>query len=129
VYHGLPLELLGQASKPAYPRFSWAASPPEKEVDRAIEIARRTRIPLKIAAKVDRVDRDFFISRIEPLIDGTLIEYIGEIGERREKTAFLGEAFGAAVSHRLAGAFWPDDDRGNGLRHPGDCISPWIVRK
>ena len=41
-------------------------------MDRAIEIARRTGIPLKIAAKVDRVDQDYFHAQIEPLIDGTL---------------------------------------------------------
>jgi glycosyltransferase involved in cell wall biosynthesis len=60
-------------------------------VDRAIEIARRTGIPLRIAAKVDRTDRDYFVSQIEPLIDGSHIQYIGEIDER-EKTRFLGGA-------------------------------------
>jgi len=91
VYHGLPLAL--HAPGPGtggYLAFLGRVSP-EKRVDRAIAIARRTGIPLKIAAKVDRVDRDYFAARIEPAIDGTLIEYIGEIGER-DKTTFLGEA-------------------------------------
>jgi len=91
VYHGLPIEL----HQPSFGTGRYLAFlgriSPEKGLPRAIEIARRTGIPLKIAAKVDRADRDFFTARIEPLIDGALIEYIGEIGER-EKTAFLGEA-------------------------------------
>src|SRR6202047_2575925 len=48
-------------------------------------------MPLKIAAKVDKVDEDYFRSEILPLIDGPGIEFIGEINER-EKTKFLGEA-------------------------------------
>jgi glycosyltransferase involved in cell wall biosynthesis len=64
---------------------------PEKRVDRAIEIAQRTGIKLKIAAKVDAVDREYFEARIEPLLDDPLIEFIGEIGEA-EKNEFLGNA-------------------------------------
>src|ERR1700735_3349080 len=59
--------------------------------DRAIRIARATGIPLKIAAKVDRVDEDYFRNEILPLLDGPGVEFIGEINER-EKTKFLGEA-------------------------------------
>jgi len=91
VHHGLPLNLhrLG-AGGGQYLAFLGRISP-EKRVDRAIEIARRVGIPLKIAAKVDRADRDYFTAQIEPWIDGNLIEYLGEIGER-EKTSFLGNA-------------------------------------
>ena len=64
---------------------------PEKRVDRAIAIARAVGLPLKIAAKVDRVDEAYFRSEIEPLLKQPGIEYIGEIDERR-KPAFLGEA-------------------------------------
>jgi glycosyltransferase involved in cell wall biosynthesis len=64
---------------------------PEKRPDRAIRIARATGIPLKIAAKVDKVDEDYFRNDILPLIDGPGVEFIGEINER-EKTKFLGEA-------------------------------------
>src|SRR5438552_17382461 len=65
---------------------------PEKRVDRAIEIAKQVGIPLKVAAKVDRVDKDYFESVIEPLLYHPLIEFVGEIGEG-EKDEFLGNAY------------------------------------
>jgi glycosyltransferase involved in cell wall biosynthesis len=64
---------------------------PEKRVDRAIEIARAVGLPLKIAAKVDRVDEEYFKSEIKPLLSLPGIEYVGEIDERR-KNKFLGDA-------------------------------------
>ncbi|MGH6899643.1 MAG: glycosyltransferase family 4 protein [Geminicoccaceae bacterium] len=64
---------------------------PEKRPDQAIEIARRAGVPLKIAAKVDRVDQTYFDELIRPLLREPLIEYVGEIGER-DKAAFLGGA-------------------------------------
>ena len=64
---------------------------PEKRPDRAIAIARALGVPLKIAAKVDRVDEAYFREVIEPLIDGPGVEFIGEINEQ-QKSAFLGEA-------------------------------------
>jgi len=60
-------------------------------VDRAIAIAKRVGVPLKIAAKVDLVDSEYFQSVVEPLLDNSLIEFIGEIGEG-EKDEFLGNA-------------------------------------
>jgi len=64
---------------------------PEKRPDRAIDIAKRAAIPLKIAAKVDAVDFEYFKARIEPLLSDPLIKYIGEIPED-QKCAFLGNA-------------------------------------
>ncbi|HEX5884579.1 MAG TPA: glycosyltransferase family 4 protein [Pyrinomonadaceae bacterium] len=64
---------------------------PEKRPDRAIEIAKRTGIPLKIAAKVDPADQDYFDHVIRPQLDHPLIEFIGEIGDH-EKRGFLGNA-------------------------------------
>ena len=64
---------------------------PEKRPDRAISIARALGIPLKIAAKVDRVDEVYYRTQIEPLLDGPGVEFIGEINEH-QKTQFLGEA-------------------------------------
>jgi glycosyltransferase involved in cell wall biosynthesis len=91
VQHGLPSNL----HKPSFERGSYLAFlgriSPEKRVDRAIRIARAIGIPLKIAAKVDKVDEDYFRKAILPLIDGPGVEFIGEINER-EKTRFLGEA-------------------------------------
>jgi glycosyltransferase involved in cell wall biosynthesis len=92
VHHGLPTDLLRPPAEPArdYLAFLGRISP-EKGPDKAIRLALRTGIPLKIAAKVDRADHEYYVSVIKPLIDGRHIEYIGEIGEH-EKAAFLGNA-------------------------------------
>jgi glycosyltransferase involved in cell wall biosynthesis len=65
---------------------------PEKRVDRAIEIAKRAKMKLKIAAKVDAIDRRYMETEIQPLLDDSLVEFVGEIGEK-EKPAFLGNAY------------------------------------
>ncbi|HEY6334012.1 MAG TPA: glycosyltransferase family 4 protein, partial [Blastocatellia bacterium] len=91
IHHGLPLDLYHFNNEPGdYLAFLGRISP-EKGVDQAIEIARRTGMKLKIAAKVDNVDAPYYAERIEPLMDGPLIEFLGEIGER-EKDRFLGNA-------------------------------------
>ena len=66
---------------------------PEKRPDRAIAIARAAGLPLKIAAKIDKVDEGFFREIIAPLLNGTEIEFVGEINESA-KTEFLGRAAG-----------------------------------
>ena len=92
VYHGLPADLFRfQPSVGTYLAFLGRISP-EKRVDRAIEIARRLDMPIKIAAKVDLVDRDYFEAVIEPLLRDPRIEFVGEIGEG-EKQEFLGNAY------------------------------------
>jgi glycosyltransferase involved in cell wall biosynthesis len=91
VPHGLPPRL--HAFNPrggSYFAFLGRISP-EKRVDRAIEIAKALRRPLRIAAKVDRADIEYFDDEIRPLLDDPLIEFVGEIGEA-DKTAFLGQA-------------------------------------
>jgi glycosyltransferase involved in cell wall biosynthesis len=93
VHHGLPLSLLRfePEARPGYLAFLGRISP-EKRPDRAIEIAARSGMPLKIAAKIDRVDRPYWQARIEPLVRAHRnVEYVGEINER-EKNAFLGGA-------------------------------------
>ncbi len=91
IHHGLPSDLhaLGDGSG-GYLAFLGRISP-EKGVDRAIEIAKRVGIPLRLAAKVDPADQEYFEAEIEPLLDHSLIEFIGEIGEDH-KTEFLGGA-------------------------------------
>ncbi len=91
VYHGLPADLYSLHTGPGkYLAFVGRISP-EKRVDRAIEIAVRAGLPLKIAAKVDKVDQQYFEDVIEPLLDHPLVEHIGEIGDE-EKDEFLGNA-------------------------------------
>lgn len=92
VYHGLPLEsydFYPQAG--SYLVFMGRISP-EKGVDRAIEIAQLAKMPLKIAAKVDSTDCQYFETTIRPRLDHPLVEFIGEIGEK-EKGALLGNAY------------------------------------
>src|SRR6185437_13489669 len=62
----------------------------------AIRIALRCGIPLKIAAKVDRADQEYYDTLIKPMIDHPLVEYIGEIGDH-EKSEFLSGATGLLV--------------------------------
>jgi glycosyltransferase involved in cell wall biosynthesis len=91
VYHGLPEESLQLGNGcGGYLAFLGRISP-EKRVDRAIEIALRVGLPLKIAAKVDRADRDYYEAKVKPLLGDPGVEYIGEITER-EKSEFLGNA-------------------------------------
>src|SRR6266851_9063362 len=91
VYHGLPQQLLTPMPiKPQYFAFLGRIAP-EKGVDRAISIARHCGVPLRIAAKVDKVDREYFDERIRPLLDGSNTEYIGEITDP-EKSEFLSAA-------------------------------------
>jgi glycosyltransferase involved in cell wall biosynthesis len=93
VLHGLPENLLTpQIVTPSYLAFLGRISP-EKRPDRAIRIARACGIPLKIAAKVDNADRDYFESVIKPMLAGPGVEMIGEINEA-QKPAFLSGAIG-----------------------------------
>jgi glycosyltransferase involved in cell wall biosynthesis len=92
VYHGIPADLLSASYHPrgGYLAFLGRISP-EKRPDRAIQIAQAAGIPLKIAAKVDRVDEAYFREQIEPLLSLPGVEFLGEINERG-KPKFLGEA-------------------------------------
>src|SRR5688500_13489846 len=93
VYHGLPKDLhTFREKRGEYLAFLGRISP-EKRLDRAIEIARRAGIQLKIAAKVDPSDRDYYLKEIEPLLKqaGDQVEFLGEIGGA-EKDEFLGNA-------------------------------------
>jgi glycosyltransferase involved in cell wall biosynthesis len=92
IYHGLPKDLFRSHPEPgSYLAFLGRASP-EKRVDRAIEIAKRVGMPLKIAAKVDRADRRYFKNEIEPLLNDPHIEWHGEISDK-DKGEFLGNAY------------------------------------
>lgn len=91
VYHGLPLDLFDVNPRGGdYLAFVGRISP-AKGPDRAIEIARRAGITLKIAAKVDAADKEYFDACIRPLLDGPYVEFIGEISDA-EKNDFYGNA-------------------------------------
>ncbi|MBV8771357.1 MAG: glycosyltransferase family 4 protein [Deltaproteobacteria bacterium] len=91
VHHGLPAnQLRFNSGCGKYLAFLGRIAP-EKRVDLAIEIARRTQIPLNIAAKVDAADQEYFESQVRPLLGGGGVEFIGEISER-QKSEFLGNA-------------------------------------
>jgi glycosyltransferase involved in cell wall biosynthesis len=92
VHHGIPTDL----HEPIYnPRGGYVAFlgriSPEKRPERAIAIARTLGIPLKIAAKVDKVDEAYFREKIVPLLNQPGVEFVGEIDERA-KSEFLGDA-------------------------------------
>ena len=94
IYHGLPGTDLKLTLNPQghYLAFLGRIAP-EKGPETAIQIARSAGIPLKIAAKIDRVDEQYFRERIAPLLDPPGIEFIGEINEH-QKAEFLGQASG-----------------------------------
>jgi glycosyltransferase involved in cell wall biosynthesis len=92
VYHGLPTDLYKPCeNRGDYLVFLGRVSV-EKRLDRAIEIAKRTGMNLKIAAKVDNADRKYFEKSIKPLLDDPLVEWIGEVSEN-DKQNLLANAY------------------------------------
>jgi len=106
VHHGLPRDLLQprpphDGAKPSYLAFLGRISP-EKGVLRALRIAERSGLPLKIAAKVDRADQDYFDADVQPHLDRPDVEFIGEIADH-EKSDFLSGAVALIVAIE-----WPE---------------------
>jgi glycosyltransferase involved in cell wall biosynthesis len=102
VHHGMPADLLTpQPAKQDYLAFLGRISP-EKRPDHAIEIAKLTGLPLRIAAKVDPADQQYFQSEIEPLLDHPLIEFLGEISDA-QKNEFVGNAMALVCPYD-----WPE---------------------
>ncbi len=96
VHHGMPENLLRPSpATPSYLAFLGRISP-EKRVDRAIHIAERCGLPIKIAAKVDVVDHDYFDETIRPLLAKPHVEFIGEIADA-QKSEFLSGAIALIV--------------------------------
>lgn len=91
VHHGLPPDLYGFHPDPQdYFAFVGRVSP-EKRLDRAIEIAIACDTPIRIAAKVDVNDREYYEQVVEPMLDHPLVTFVGEIGEEA-KNEFIGNA-------------------------------------
>jgi glycosyltransferase involved in cell wall biosynthesis len=104
IHHGLPCDLLPFRPKASggYLAFLGRIAP-EKRPDRAIEIAVKTSMPLKIAAKIDRADQAYWDEKIRPMVAANAnVEYVGEIAEH-EKADFLGQA-----SALLFPVDWPE---------------------
>ncbi len=97
VYHDMPV-----IRKPGKYLAFLGRTSPEKGVDRAIEIAGAAGVPLKIAAKIDKVDQEYFDTCVQPLLNGPDIEFVGEVGYP-EKSQFLGNA--AALLFPIS---WPE---------------------
>ena len=102
VYHGLPQNLYSLHSNPGGYLAFLGRIAPEKRPDHAIELAKRVGIPLRIAAKVDPADQEYFQTEIEPLLAHPLIEYLGEITDA-EKNDFLGHAMALVCPYD-----WPE---------------------
>ncbi len=122
VYHGLPVDLY----KPRYEEGDYLAFlgriSPEKRPDLAIEIAIKAGIPLKIAAKVDKADYQYYVERIKPMLKHPLVEFIGEINEK-EKNEFLGNAMAL-----LFPIDWPEPF-GLVMIEAMACATPVIARR
>jgi glycosyltransferase involved in cell wall biosynthesis len=113
IYHGLPEDLHTFSEQPGRYLAYVGRISPEKRVDRAILIAKRVGMPLVIAAKVDRADKEYFEEVIRPLLDHPLVEYIGEVNEQDKGELLRGayallfpidwpEPFGLAMIEAMA---------------------------
>jgi glycosyltransferase involved in cell wall biosynthesis len=102
IHHGLPRDLYSFHAEPeGYLAFLGRISP-EKRPDHAIQLAKQTGLPLRIAAKVDPADREYYRSEIESMLDHPLIEFIGEISDE-EKNEFVGNALALVCPYD-----WPE---------------------
>jgi glycosyltransferase involved in cell wall biosynthesis len=91
VHHGIPIDLYTPSGDPQDYLAFLGRICPEKRPDRAIEIAVRAGCRLRIAAKVDPVDQNYFDQTIKPMLDHPLVQFIGEISDE-EKNEFLSQA-------------------------------------
>jgi glycosyltransferase involved in cell wall biosynthesis len=96
VHHGLPERLLvPKPVKPSYFAFLGRIAP-EKGIDRAIRIAEHCGVELKVAAKVDKADREYFEEQIRPMMRSPRVDFIGEIADA-DKSDFLSGAIALLV--------------------------------
>jgi glycosyltransferase involved in cell wall biosynthesis len=91
VHHGLPPGMLQPSFQPGTYLAFLGRITPEKGPDVAIRIAKAVGLPLRIAAKIPRAENRYFAERVKPLIDGSSIEFVGEVDEPG-KESLLGNA-------------------------------------
>ncbi|RLT27924.1 MAG: glycosyltransferase family 4 protein [Chloroflexi bacterium] len=102
VYHGLPSDLYHQGpGNGGYLAFMGRFSP-EKGFHDAVEMARRIGMPLRVAAKIEPINQDYFDEVVRPLLLDPLVDWVGEVSDA-EKQDFLGNA--AALLFPIA---WPE---------------------
>lgn len=102
IHHGLPMDLYTFRPEPGQYLAFLGRLAPEKRPDHAVEVAKQVGVPLRIAAKLDPADWQYFHRVIEPLLSDPLVEYVGEITDG-EKNDFLGKAYAL-----LAPCDWPE---------------------
>jgi glycosyltransferase involved in cell wall biosynthesis len=81
IYHGYPASCFEFNETPEDYFLYLGRFSEEKKPDQAIMLARECNVPLKIAAKIDPTDREYFEKKIKPLLDHPLIEYVGEVDD------------------------------------------------
>src|SRR6266404_5385219 len=121
IHHGLPPDLYSFQPRPGSALLFLGRISPEKRPDTAIRVACRSGVPLRIAAKVDVVDREYFETTIRPLLAHPLIEFIGEVDEQQK---------GALLRDTLALLFpidWPEPF-GLAMIEALACGTPVIAR-
>lgn len=102
VYHGLPRDLYAFHPEPGqYLAFLGRISP-EKRPDHAIKLAQTLDMPIKIAAKIDPINQNYFEAQIEPLMDHPLVEFVGEITDA-DKNDFIGQSYALVCPYD-----WPE---------------------
>jgi glycosyltransferase involved in cell wall biosynthesis len=90
VYHGLPPDLYSGNEAPGEYLLFVGRISPEKRIDRAVEIAQRCGMQLRVAAKIDEMDEAYFNDKIRPLFDLPFVEYVGEVGEQQKRVLLEG---------------------------------------
>ena len=122
IYHGLPPDLYSFNPNPGDYLVYIGRISPEKRVDSAIDIAVKSGMPLKIAAKVDKVDIEYFEQVIRPMLKHQLVEFLGEVGDR-DKNALLGQALAS-----LHPVDWPEPF-GLSMIESMACGTPVLARR
>src|SRR5262245_19813508 len=121
IHHGLPPDLYAFEPRPGSSLLFLGRISPEKRPDIAIRVACRAGVPLRIAAKVDAVDREYFETTIRPLLAHPLIDFVGEVDEQQKR---------ALLSDTLALLFpidWPEPF-GLAMIEALACGTPVIAR-
>lgn len=122
VHHGIPADLYDFSARAGDYLLYIGRVSPEKKVESSVDIAMKAGIRLKIVAKVDRVDRDYFEACLRPHLKSRYVEFLGEVNDR-EKNELLGGAL--AFLHPVD---WPEPF-GLSMLEAMACGTPVIARR